>query len=91
MATAKNLARECAQKAVAQSTSIAVQDAADNLRNLSTISTTAIGVAMAKFIATGDPKYVAVIAEAERVATNAVEHFGQVGETAAKILDDFSP
>ena len=90
MATSKTLAQKCAQKAVAQSTAIAVQDAADNLRNLSTISTTAIGVALSKLIATGDPKYALVITEAEKVATNSAEHFRLVGEVSAKILKDFS-
>ncbi len=91
MSAEKNMACLNAQKSVAQSTSIAVQDATDNLRNLSTISTTTIGVALAKFLATKDPLYVGVIKEAESVATNAAKHFADVGEKSAKILKDFSP
>jgi TPR repeat protein len=79
------------QQAVAQSTSIAVQDAADYLRNLSTITSTAIGVALAQLLATGDPKYSKVIEEAQKVMEKAAEHFSSVGEKAAKIQKDFSP
>lgn len=41
-------------QSVAQSAAIAVQDATDYLRNISTICTTAFGVFMAKFASTGD-------------------------------------
>ncbi|KZN34738.1 hypothetical protein [Pseudoalteromonas luteoviolacea] len=80
-----------AQQAVAQSTSMAVQDATDNLRNLSTITTTAIGVALSQLLATGDPKYVKVIEEAQKAMTKGTENFSDVGTKAAKILKDFTP
>ncbi|MBB1487722.1 hypothetical protein [Oceanospirillum sediminis] len=88
--SADKTAQQNAQKAVAQSTAIAVQDAADNLRNLNTLSTTTIGVALAKFLETKDPTYVEVIKAAESVAKNGAEHFSDVGTKAAKILKDFS-
>lgn len=78
-----------AQQAVAQSSAIAIQDAADNLRNLSTITTTAIGVALAQLLATGDPKYSKVIEEAQKVMAKGTENYAKVGEKAAKILSDF--
>lgn len=78
-----------AQQSVAQSTAIAVQDATDNLRNISTISSTAIGVALAKLIETKDPKYAEVIVEAQKALTNASAHFADVGGKSAKILSDF--
>ena len=78
-----------AQNAVAQSTSIAVQDAADHLRNISTISSTAIGVALAQLLATGDSKYADVIKEAQNALTFASEHFAGVGEKSAKVLQGF--
>lgn len=80
-----------AQQAVAQSTSIAVEDAAENLRNISTITSTAMGVALAKLLATGDPKYSKVIKEAQQILENATEHFATVGEKAATVLKGFSP
>ncbi|SFD51584.1 hypothetical protein [Pseudoalteromonas denitrificans] len=79
------------QQAVAQSTAIAVQDAADNLRNLSTITTTAIGVALSQLLATGDPKYSKVIEEAQKVMEKGTEHFASVGAKASKVLKDFKP
>lgn len=85
-----NQALAKAQQSVAQSAAIAVQDATDNLRNLSTISTTAIGVALAQLLATGDSKYADVIKEAQKVLTEGVETFEKVGENAAKILSEFS-
>lgn len=79
------------QQAVAQSTAIAIQDATDNLRNLSTITTTAIGVALSQLLATGEPKYSKVIEEAQNVMKKGVENFASVGEKSAKILKDYSP
>ena len=87
---ADNSAKTKAQQAVAQSTAIAVQDAADNLRNVSTITTTAISVALAQLLATGDKKYVDVIDTAQKAMSNTIENYAQVGEKSAKILSDFS-
>lgn len=78
-----------AYQAVAQSTAIAVQDAADNLRNVMTISTTAIGVALAQLLATGDTQYAQAIDEANTVIANAADQFKKVGENAAAILNSF--
>lgn len=78
-----------AQQAVAQSAAIAIQDATDNLRNLSTITTTAIGVALAQLLATGDPKYSKVIEEAQKVMVNGAENFASISEKATKVASDF--
>ncbi|MYM34073.1 hypothetical protein GTP44_04960 [Duganella sp. FT50W] len=75
-----------AYQSVAQSTAIAVQDSADTMRNLSTIATTAIGVAMAQLLATKDPKYVEVITAAQNVISQATTEFGNVGNTAAAVI-----
>ncbi|AWB67503.1 hypothetical protein C2869_14110 [Saccharobesus litoralis] len=88
---ADNSAPIKAQQAVAQSTAIAVQDATDNLRNINTIATTAIGVALSQLLATGDQKYVKVLEEAQKVMVNGAENYASVGEKAAKILKDFKP
>ena len=45
-----------AYQSVAQSTAIAIQDAADALRNASVVSLTASGVAVAQMLAQGDPE-----------------------------------
>jgi hypothetical protein len=80
-----------AYQSVAQSTAIAVQDSADSMRNLSTIATTAIGVAMAQLLATNDPKYVNVIVAAQAVMTQANVEFGLVGATAAAVIKGYPP
>jgi len=86
---AKNEAFSKAQQSVAQSSAIAIQDATDNLRNISTITTTAIGVALSQLLATGDPKYIKVIEEAQKVLAKSTENFADVGKKSSKILDDF--
>jgi hypothetical protein len=79
-----------AYQSVAQSTAIAVQDATDNLRNVSLISSTAFGVALSQMLATGDAKpYAEVIGQAERIMKDAVTSFQTIGTSAATILRDF--
>ncbi|MCE4554586.1 hypothetical protein [Pelomonas cellulosilytica] len=78
-----------AYQSVAQSTAIAVQDATDALRNISTIATTAAGVAMAQYLATGDEKYAKVLAQAQTMMLNATEDFARVGSAAATVLKGF--
>jgi hypothetical protein len=80
-----------AYQSVAQSSAIAVQDSADAMRNISTIATTAIGVAMAQFLATKDPTYVAVINAAQAAMAQATLEFGQVGATAATVIKNYPP
>jgi len=80
-----------AYQSVAQSTAIAVQDAADNLRNMSIISTTASGVAMSQILATGDPegKYSKALETANTLVVNAAANFKSIGENAADVLGNF--
>jgi|TARA_B110000240_G_C13350136_1_gene389383 hypothetical protein len=86
---AENQAFSKAQQSVAQSSAIAIQDATDNLRNLSTITTTAIGVALAQLLATKDSKYAEIIEEAQKVMEKGTKNFAEVGKVSAKILADF--
>ena len=80
-----------AYQSVAQSTAIAVQDAADNLRNMSIISTTASGVAMSQILATGDPEgvYTKAITTANTLVTEAAANFAEIGKNAAEVLSNF--
>jgi hypothetical protein len=78
-----------AYQSVAQSAAIAIQDAADALRNVSTIATTAAGVAMAQLLATGDSKYQTALNEAQAMMKSATEDFSKVGEAASKVLTNF--
>ncbi|GLQ73436.1 hypothetical protein CW749_05855 [Vibrio sp. vnigr-6D03] len=78
-----------AKQSVAQSTAIAIQDAADNLRNLNTMSTTAIGVALSELLATGDPKYVQVIEQAQKIMEKGTANFAELGSKAADVAKKF--
>ncbi|MEI9926889.1 MAG: hypothetical protein WDN44_03255 [Sphingomonas sp.] len=78
-----------AYQSVAQSSAIAVQDATDALRNISTIATTAAGVAMAQLLATGDAKYATALTHAQDLVTSATTDYANIGAAAAKILSDF--
>ena len=49
-------------------------DATDNLRNLNTLSTTAIGVALSQYVLTGDPKYGEMIEQAQRIVSNGADN-----------------
>ena len=92
MPTSTMVREEGAEKAyqsVAQSTAIAIQDATDNLRNLNTISATAMGVSMAQFIETGDPKYAQAIELAQKMATMAAGNFMLIGTNAADVLKGY--
>lgn len=79
-----------AYQSVAQSAAIAVQDAADALRNVSTIATAAAGVALAQMLAGNDaPKYQTVLNSAQDMMKSATEDFGKIGESASAILKNF--
>lgn len=78
-----------AYQSVAQTAAIAVQDAADTLRNISTIATTATGVAMAEFLATGMPDMQEFLKVTEKMMANATKDFAAVGEASSKIVSEF--
>ena len=80
-----------AYQSVAQSAAIAVQDAADALRNISTIATTAVGVAMAQYLATGEKKYADAMNQAQLLMQGATSDFTAVGTAAATVLKGFPP
>lgn len=77
-----------AQQSIAQSSALAIADAIDNLRNLNTLSTTAIGVALSQLVDTCDTKYCSVIEEAQKVVTRGAENIGTVGEKIVTVLHD---
>lgn len=75
---------------VAQSAALAVQDATDNLRNLSTVSSTAIGVAMSQLMSTGDLKtWIPVITAAQQIVQQCTSDFERIGQCAAKVVQEF--
>jgi precorrin-6B methylase 1 len=81
--------RGMACHAVAQSAAIAVQDAADALRNMSGIAATASGVALSQYLATGDPHFLEVLTQARAMMDKAIEDFSAVGAAAARLVKEF--
>lgn len=88
--SAAESAYQAANQSVAQSTAMALADATDNLRNLNTLSTTAIGTALSQLLETGDPKYLTIIDQAQKVVTQGADNFGAVGEKVASVLSETS-
>ncbi len=79
-----------AYQSVAQSMAIAIQDAADHLRNLEAISATAVGVATALMIAQEKPKpWTKIITEAQNIVKDGAKNFGIIGADAIKIAKEF--
>jgi hypothetical protein len=77
---------------VAQAAAMAVQDATDNLRNVSTLSTTAVGVAMTQLISSGDIEtWGPVVRVAQGLVKTCAEDFHHIGETASRVLRHFPP
>ena len=66
---------------VDQSTSMAIQDAVDNIRNVTEVSNTASGVALSKLLAGGDkPTCMLAIEEANKLIANAISNYEKIME-----------
>ena len=79
-----------AYQAVAQSAAIAVQDATDALRNISTVATSASGAAIAQMLATPpNPAAAEALVAAQAMMTSAVANYAAIGAAAAAILKEF--
>ena len=82
-----------AYQSVAQSVAIAIQDATDYLRNISTTSATAQGVAMAKILedVTKAAEYEPAIDAAKTMVDAAADFLKNVGDSGADALSGFEP
>lgn len=80
-----------AYQSVAQSTAITIQDATDNLRNINTITATALGVAMAQALANPSTasQYTPIIQMAEGMADWAAGNYLKIGQNAATVLEGY--
>jgi hypothetical protein len=78
-----------ARQAVAQAVALAVQDAAAALRHTTAIATSASGIALAHFLASGDERYLDALAATQTMVSSAIANFGAVGAAAAAILNEF--
>ncbi len=77
-----------AYQSVAQSAAIAIQDAVDALRNVSTISTTASGVVIAQMLA-GDESNSKMLTTLETLMKNSIDDFGKISAAATLALEKF--
>jgi hypothetical protein len=77
-----------AYQSVAQSSAIAIQDATDALRNISTVATTAAGVIVAQMIA-GDDKNADLLPQIQQLMTGAIQDYASIGAQATAILTNF--
>lgn len=85
-------AQELIQPHLNQSVALAVQSAADLLKNINTIETTVIGVASASWLANPAMKeYKDIIESATQTITFAAENLQKVGESGAQVLKDLKP
>ena len=80
-----------AYQMVAQSMAIAIQDATDHLRNISTISSTAVAVTTELMIANPDKfdQYSKIMDKAQGSITRATLSFEKIGKDAGHILKHF--
>lgn len=78
-----------AVQSIGQTTAIVIQDAADMLRNVSTVEVTAIGAATAAWIATKDPKYKDIIDESMKMIDEAADAYLKIGQNAYAVLNQF--
>ncbi len=76
-------------QSVALSTSTAIQDGADYMRNVSTMATATIGIALAQLVATQDKKWADVIEIAQKAISGAAKNFGEIGKEAMTIASGY--
>ncbi|HVI02621.1 MAG TPA: hypothetical protein VM869_28140 [Enhygromyxa sp.] len=85
-------ASDLAIQSIAQSTALSISDAADMLRNIETIMTTAMGVAMAKWIETPENIFYQQIVEAAgKAIESAAGNYKTIGTDAQAVLELFDP
>lgn len=78
-----------AYQSVAQSSAIAIGDGASYLRNIEAISVAATATAMAKFLETENPEYLALVPIAMGIVPTATASFAGIGAAATAVLEAF--
>jgi hypothetical protein len=76
-----------AYQSVAQSAAIAIQDATDALRNISTIATTASGVAIAQALA--EKPNPEALQEIQKMMTTAIQDYSAIAKATVAMLESF--
>lgn len=88
-AVIKNSGAGKAYQSVAQSSAIAISDGATYMRNIQTISTAAVGTAMAKFLATKNPIYLTLVPVAMGIVPTSAASFAQISAAAIATVKSF--
>ncbi|CAH9064896.1 hypothetical protein PSECIP111951_03245 [Pseudoalteromonas holothuriae] len=92
--TESNKTQIIADKSLAQTGALAVQDAATNMRDMNALLSTASGAALAKFIEQGDVKYLQALEDLNKQTKTSTDHFidlfNSVTNSQNKQLDDES-
>lgn len=78
-----------AYQSVAQSTAIAIQDATDALRNISTITTTAAGVVIAQMLVNPASPTSALLPTLQKVMESATKDYIAIGAAATEIVNEY--
>ena len=78
-----------AYQAVAQAAAIAIQDAADALRNATTVANAASATALSQFLASGDPRYLDALPYVGAMIDKAIADFEAIGTAASGMLKNF--
>ncbi len=78
-----------AYQAAAGAAALAIQDAVDSLRHTGTVATTASGLALAQFLASGDPRYLEALSGIQTMMTEATRNFAAVSAAATQMLNEF--
>jgi hypothetical protein len=77
-----------AYQSVAQTGAIAIQDAADYIRNIETMTVTATGLAIAQLFA-GNAQAEKVINTAQKVMQNGIQNFTSICQAVTTMLNSF--
>lgn len=85
----RNVGSGAAFQSVSQSTAIAIQDATEYVRNITAMSSTAIGMSLAKLVATKDLTYKEVITIAQNAITTASNNMKEIGTVASDIAKNY--
>ncbi|WP_394239852.1 hypothetical protein [Vibrio astriarenae] len=75
-----------AKLSFAQSGAVAVADSVDALRNINSIRTTTIGVALSHMLESDDDRYPKVIKEATKIGQQEIDNFGETAVKAKELI-----
>jgi hypothetical protein len=78
-----------AYQAAAGAAALAIQDAVDTLRHASTIATSASGMALVQFLASGDSRYLEALNGTQTMMMEAIQNFAAVSDAATRMLKEF--